>query len=283
MTMTDNASDTLAPFTGDTSPLLFGIEHEYNTGRSEEESGCDCEDCVAMDHLTPGYREDCDDEVYYYAPSVRPQLPAGWAQHEEHCGWEVKTPPMTDIGLAVDTFRAVEEQIGEGHDDCGLHIHLNADPDRGPAVNLAKFHQAWIAHRPTLWRYCPSPNGGTGIRGGREYAETLPDDTLRWLNSSERYLEVNHTAIDAHTTVEVRLAAGTEDYDAFERWLRLVIAVGVESLFEGDPLAEYEPWVAQTTTGPWSSTLYLNAAGKHLVRLGNAEAAVRAIAVARAA
>jgi len=191
-----------------------------------------------------------------------------------HEDWSVLVPE-----LLSDVF---EEEISEGHDDCGYHIHLNADPERGPAVNLAKFHQAWIRHRPTLYRYCPAPGGGTGISRGREYAETLPDDTLRWLNSGERYLEVNHTAIDAHTTVEVRLAAGTEDYDAFERWLRLVIAVGVESLFEGDPLAEYEPWVAQTTR-PWSSALYLNAAGKHLVRLGNAEAAVRAIAVARAA
>lgn len=267
MTMTDNASTTLAPFTGDESPLLFGIEHEYNTGAEREDCGCGDEDCC---------------ETHYDSPSPRPNLPDGWAQHEEHCGWEVKTPPMTDIGLAVATFRDIEDEISEGHDDCGLHIHLNADPERGPAVNLAKFHEAWIRHRPTLYRYCPAPGGGTGISGGREYAGELPEDTLRWLNWNERYLEVNHTAIDAHTTVEVRLAAGTEDYAAFERWLRLVIAVGVESLFEGDPLAEYEPWVAQTT-GPWSSTLYLNAAGKHLVRIGNDEAAVRALAVARAA
>lgn len=261
MTMTTNESvDTLSPFAGPVSPILFGIEHEYNVPFDPEDY-CDCYECY------DGEYDECEGGRGEFS---MPELPDGWDQHEEHCGWEVKTPPMTDIGEAMDVFRRLNSHFTWGNENCGYHIHLNADPENGPAVNVVKFAQNWLAHRDTLRRHCPSPYGGVGIdEDDREqFAAAMDDDVQLWLDTGPRYCEVNHGAISSHTTIEVRLGAATAEIDHFETWLRYVIAVGNMSLLSDDPIADYTGYVTRNAYG------YYNAVGRHLTRLGVSQATI---------
>lgn len=264
MTMTVNETDTVSPFAGPISPIMFGIEHEYNI--ADEDSGTWCDGCGE-------YHYDDDDSF------VRPDLPPTWRQHEEHCGWEVKTPPMRNIGDAIDVFRRLSRHFQWGHEDCGYHIHVNADPTKGPAVDVVKFGRNWLEHRDTLWRHAPSGDGYIGLNGGREYAEEMDDDVLRWIDDMERYLEVNWTALDSHTTVEVRLGRATSNMEHFEQWLRYVLAIANMSPL-GDPIESYRPYV-RCDIG-WGNGGY-NAPAIHLIRLGHDPIEVRALQTARVA
>lgn len=254
MTMTVNESvDTLSPFAGPVSPILFGIEHEYNLPPYDGDCGCDADayecECVSYDDFEA------------------PDLPPGWEQLREHCGWEVRTPPTHNIGEVMDVFRRLSRHFQWGHNDCGYHIHLNADPANGPAVNLAVFAQNWLIHRDTLYRHCPWPDSG----GDRDaYAASISDDVMEWMSDAERYQELNWTSLNAHTTLEIRLAAATPNMERFELWLRYVLAVATMSLLSADPLADYGGLV-----GPgngWSHRF--NAAGTHLRRIGLSKATV---------
>lgn len=260
MTMTTTESvDTLSPFVGQRSPVLFGIEHEYNLGSGECECGCG----------DTAYDDDFDD----------PELPDDWTQGEEHCGWEVRTPPMDDIGAAMDVFRRLSRTFVWGHDDCGYHIHLNADPEMGPAINVAVFAQNWLIHRDTLYRHCPAPGDGVGLVSGErgDYARPIANDVTDWMCDPERYQELNWTSLNAHTTLEVRLAAATADMEAFELWLRYVLAIADMSRLGDNPERDYAGLVKRRS----SSWGYLyNAAGTHLLRLGVTAATVTAMSEA---
>lgn len=267
MTMTVNESvDTLSPFAGPVSPILFGIEHEYNVPYDPDEC-CDCSECY------DGNYEDCEERSEEFS---EPSLPRDWEQHSEHCGWEVKTPPMHDIGEAMDVFRRLSRHFTWGHENCGYHIHLNADPANGPAVNVAAFAQNWLVHRNTLWRHAPSAYGGIGVRpeiGDRsDFAAPIPDDVMAFMARDVRYRELNWGSLEEHTTIEVRLGAATSNMEHFESWLRYVIAVGTMSLLSDDPMRDYAGLVAE---GAYGRT---NAAGVHLMRLGHTYETVIAMA-----
>jgi hypothetical protein len=255
--------DTLSPFVGDQAPVLFGIEHEYNLDYDPDDyCSCDYDDC---DYSHP------DED---FSP---PSLPPGWDQHEEHCGWEVKSPPMRDIGEALSTFRTIGRQLNHGHSDCGFHIHLNADPEQGPAVNVVEFGRNWLAHRETLWRHCPSDDGYVGIDGGRKYAGAMPE-LDRWMDTPERHYEVNWTALGAHCTLEVRLARATSNMEHFELWLRYVLAVADMSLLDPDTVDTIYAGHVRRITNAWGGAFY-NAPGRHLEALGTDPVRVQALAV----
>lgn len=267
MTMTVNESvDTLSPFAGPLSPILFGIEHEYNVPY-DPDGYCDCSECY------DGNYSDCEERAEEFC---EPSLPRDWDQHEEHCGWEVKSPPMHDIGEAMDVFRRLSRHFTWGHENCGYHIHLNADPANGPAVNVAVFAQNWLVHRDTLWRHAPSAYGGIGVRpeiGDRaDFAAPIPDDVMAFMARDVHYRELNWGSLEEHTTIEVRLGAATSNMEHFESWLRYVIAVGTMSLLSDDPMRDYAGLVAEGADGR------TNAAGVHLMRLGHTYETVLAMA-----
>lgn len=242
--------DTISPFVGPTSPVMFGIEHEYALDTDPDDyDSCRCPDCRP--------EEDDDDRppgCLYRATNLLP----GWDQCAEHCGWEVKSAPMTDIGLAVSEFRRIERELGwGGHYDCGYHIHLNADPSNGAAVNVVRFAENWLAHRDTLWRHCPSDDGYIGVTHGREYAGAMSRSVTEWMANRERYCEVNWLSLESHTTLEVRLAKATANMEHFELWLRYVLAIAADSLLSANPAGDYLGWVHRG-----------NAADTHLCSLG---------------
>ena len=264
--MTD--TQTLAPWEGDTAPVLFGVEHEYNTGGGDFDR-CYCDECV------DDY-DGCDDG---YEPPGPASIPPLWEQHEEHCGWEIKTNPTRDIAAVVRGFQQIEQELESGHDDCGYHIHLNADPDNGPAVNVHKFAANWLAHRAELWANCPSDDGRIGLNGDRsEFSRAIPDTVEEWAGLRERFQELNWLSLPAHCTLEVRAASATSNKAHFEQWLRLVLAVADQSLLSDDWEAEYIDKVSKATAPYWATRHY-NAVGEHLLALGTDPVAVEAWAV----
>lgn len=248
--------DTISPFVGPTAPVLFGIEHEYALSTDPDDDGCRCSDC---------YDPDYDDNVPPDARHSASNLLPGWSQHSEHCGWEIKTPPMDDIDLAVREFRRIERELGwGGHYNCGYHIHVNANPAKGPAVNVVKFAENWLAHQSTLWRHCPCDDGYLGF-SSREYASDMEDSVEFWMQSRERYRELNWGSLEAHMTLEVRAATATSNMEHFELWLRYVLAIAERSLLSDDPVADYDGHVRHGVS--WADYPY-NAAGVHLAVMG---------------
>lgn len=214
------------PFAGDESPVAFGIEHEYN--RSEFDTG----------------------RRFFTTPVV---LPPGWVQHSEHCGWEIKTPPTTALGDVIATFRDLEERLGATHRNCGLHVHLNVHPTLhdGKAMNPVKFAELYRVHKPYLWSIVPAEDDTVGRTTSRSYGTEMPYERAREVfNVGQPRGELNVNSMFAHGTIEVRLAAGTSDMDAFERWVRTLVALAADSVYVDDPLIELADYIDVDRVGP---------------------------------
>lgn len=226
----------LAPVTEDVSPVLFGVEHEYNAREAPDVQGssydgCDCSECA----------DESEESSDFDVTDARFRIPDGWRQHSEHCGWEIKTDATTDLAGVLAAYRDIEEQSpNDRHLDCGLHVHVNCAPALGPAVNPVRFFENYQAHKaefiypvtPRQMRTGVRPL--TGVEGGRNWAGTVGASSFReWLGRFG-YQEINHGALSDHGTIEVRLAAATPNMDHFETYLRTLLGLAAASLYTED-------------------------------------------------
>lgn len=227
-------TSTLAPIEADISPVLFGVEHEYNMTNfpdATSDGPCDCGECY----------EEGDEEGEGEVDTSGFDLPSSWAQHGEHCGWEVKTGIEDNITEVMATFRELEAQTpNDGHIDCGLHVHLNANPTKGGAINPVRFFENYQAHKAEfIYPVTPAKARRgfahtVGVKTGRNWANGITyQDFPSFLNAAS-YSEVRPGALSKYGSIEVRLAAGTSLMDEMETYLRHLLGLAEASMFTED-------------------------------------------------
>lgn len=217
---------TIDPVEGDLSTVPFGVEHEYNLI-----GGCDCGEC---------------DEFYGHDAGSAPDLslPPGWGSHYEHCGYEVKTGVETDIAEVMEHFSRIEDLFSpygpNPHDDCGLHVHLNANPAVGPAIDPIRFFQNYMAVAEQIRDLAPYADE-RALAGHYSHFFSPSTTVEEWLGY-DRMSECAAAALQSHGTVEVRLAAGTNDMNTLETFLRALLGIARDSQYTDEPLAVMAPY-----------------------------------------
>ena len=261
--MTDESSllPSLMPFT-------FGVEVEYNGGYCECCGGegrqecyechgygrvdcddcngsgeCECDSCGGAsecDTCCGGGRlecSECDGAGDYecdecWGGSVEGNAPRGWEVKPEHCGTEFVSPPMQDVDRMVNDLRSLAEaNRGSGVSDCGFHIHLCVNPLDPDAVDPVRFFTAWQRRKQdAIYPLVPK---GAGARHSTQWCALLQPDLSfdAWVESMQRYYEVNAQAMLAHNTIEVRLGGASEDADELVAFLKAVLALAYESRY----------------------------------------------------
>lgn len=120
-----------------------------------------------------------------------------------------------EIGLLInrnnpqplkDLCRFLAQKYAEVNNSCGLHVHLDCrDVGRSGALGRARRLQAALP-----WLLFLQPQS----RRNNSYCRPIMSET-------DRYSAVNFTAFDEHQTVEVRLAAGSVNFDKIYMWAEL--------------------------------------------------------------
>lgn len=242
----------VAPFEGDVSPVLFGIEHEYRS--AGQSIGAD------------------QNDRRFSATAPNRRLPNGWVGHHEHCGWEIKTPPSNNIAEVMTVFRRLEDAYGDrGHTDCGLHVHLNCDPTLGGAANPEQLIAAYLEAKPYLWTIVPNEHGTVGRRSSRYYgARVYGSADEVWRGGTSKYTEIHTGRLSSFGTIEFRLAAATNDMDAFETWVRTLLALAADSVYTCEDAARLVRYEGRPNNRPnFNATLEHNrTTGGRLNRLG---------------
>lgn len=164
-------------------------------------------------------------------------LPAEWISHDEHCGVEVVSPPLSGrrgllaVRECIRNIWSVYDEID--FEDCGLHVHVDIQHFKlGHAKRLLKlgsrFNEViYSIMDPARYNnhYCRQVNY-TDAQIDKCFSL---DDFLK-LQGNERYSGINFFAFSKHGTVEFRYAKGTANwraiYSLISMYLRMIAFAG---------------------------------------------------------
>lgn len=213
-TLEDVDVSPLTPFEGDISPVPFGVEHEFN-----------------------GF------------PGGTPTLRRGWSQHGEHCGWEIKTGIETNIPEVMAEWRRLEALSSGGHNNCGLHVHVNATPSIGGAIHPTRLFQIYQATKGRdLYPNIPGQTRQQRQRWAQEIDQSVTPEQFLSLGRQE----LAPSQLWGRGTIEIRLGGGTHDMDHMERWIRTLVTLAVRSQYRAgeEPIKVFGPLLRPSQRNP---------------------------------
>lgn len=142
-------------------------------------------------------------------------------------GIEVRVlAPRKEIHSVIEKLCKVLQEIGARVNyTCGLHVHLDMRRrcERKAFKNLTLM-------QPLLYRMVPSSR-----MHGQYSAYTNYTDFDDYMENADRYVGINGTAYDRHSTIEVRIHSGTINAEKINRWIELLSAIAYGATLENEP------------------------------------------------
>lgn len=116
--------------------------------------------------------------------------------------------------------KALQKNGGMVNNACGLHVHMDMrNRNRDDAYwNLLTAQDILYSMQPK------SREDGTYSKKRATRSETMPEPR-RDASGSDRYYGVNYHSFAKHKTIEVRLHAGTVDFNKIANWVDLLVKV----------------------------------------------------------
>lgn len=113
-------------------------------------------------------------------------------------------------------FDVIENADMSANSSCGTHVHLDMR-NRNPELaysNLFRVQKLMLASQPKG-------------RRGNQYCKnnTKSDLKLSDFQSTERYSVINTTSFSKHSTLEIRLHAGTVKYEDMKSWVEFLVTI----------------------------------------------------------
>lgn len=122
-----------------------------------------------------------------------------------------------DLASTLERVFDVIENAGmSANASCGTHVHVDMR-NRNPELaysNLFRVQKLMLATQPKARRtntYCKK--------------NTNADLTLEQFNQTERYSVINTTSFSKHSTLEIRLHAGTVKYEDIKAWIEFLVTI----------------------------------------------------------
>lgn len=132
--------------------VLTGIEQEFDLGGDDREVECYCNSPCCQ-----GYRYESGSERWNecWAPGWELDWDGGYA--------EARSDGPTPLGAQRDAWGQLQSHViheldCEGSWDTSWHVHVNVDPDIGPAVCPRALTKAWFAMRDEAYLLVDSSN-----------------------------------------------------------------------------------------------------------------------------
>lgn len=156
-------------------------------------------------------------------------------------GNEVVSPPLQGQA-GMDQLRQVlaflRERGGQVNRSCGGHIHLEARDMQ--AEGIVRFVESYHAHQDLIDFLVAPSRRGDQTYCGRYYEGEI--DSMKRNHASrgylygERYKNVNVTSFGRHGTVEIRQHQGTLNFNKFESWILMCMAIADNVMETTQPL-----------------------------------------------
>lgn len=205
--------------------VLTGIEQEFDLGEGREV------ECYCGSPCCRGYRDEDRSDQWNdaWAPGWELDWDGGYA--------EARSDGPTPLGDQADAWSKLESNVifeldCEGSYDTSWHVHVNVDPDIGPAVCPRALTKAWFAMRDEAYRLVDS-----SVRLRSDWCSPLGRSrTIErgWL-PPEMTKEAELNRDTDLGTIELRLWDSTTSrqlvtkrLDFLQRWIATAIAVEQE-------------------------------------------------------
>ena len=190
---------------------MVGFEYEFTPGSRDFER----DECVCSDEYLDEFGCECGAD-YIDEDSFGgdwPDLVHGFEYGEDspHIEYRSAGPRPFDAGVseAVQFTRWLARHGDyELDSECGFHVHLNCDPDQGPAVDPDALWWAYNEMRDEFYRLTVNPRRRNGF-----YCKEVGEPSERWfVDFSTRHLDP-----DSYGTVELRGWDATDSPDLMQQ------------------------------------------------------------------
>lgn len=150
-----------------------------------------------------------------------------WCLRQEHCGYELVTPPLTYTDM--DSIRKIVTAIGSNDTvrirprEMGMHVHITRTRAQNPTMRMAGAVLLWYAFEPLILRLVHElRQDNHWCRALSDFVEFAPElDVVTAVEQQRAAFSISQR----HETYEVRLHQSTINYQDIRAWVCLVLAM----------------------------------------------------------